>query len=123
MTVESVSAEELERAIREVASENPDFVYRKAFVDDGPPICAYFDEEGCPSCLVGHGLARLGMGKDDIKDLNFVSVEALFDDGIIETGDTPKSWFNNVQEFQDTDTPWGQTVRDADMMLRESEDD
>lgn len=119
----TVGAEELERAIREVAAESPGYVYKRAFVDDGPPICAYFDGDGCPSCLVGQGLARLGVTLGSLRGLNAVGVSALFEDELIETGAVPERWFTVLQDAQDFGNPWGEAVKMADAALLEDDED
>lgn len=109
-----ISISELENAVREIAAENPDFVYQQTVIDNGGNRdCVYFDEDGCPSCLIGHGLAKLGVVKEDMVDSsNFMAVGQLFG---ASHGAESVRWLSDVQFFQDGGYPWGKAVESADV--------
>jgi hypothetical protein len=126
--IDWVDAAELQAAMREMADENPNKIYKKAFIDDGVPVCAYFDEDGCPSCLVGQGLSRLGLTMESVKGHNTDGTGDLIKAGIIvDADDALAEWLENAQSYQDTGFKWSEAIGAADNQEaennREEEDD
>lgn len=123
--MKTIDTKQLVAAVRKVAAEKPDYHYRQENA-----FCTYFkragDEQFVPSCLVGHGLAAVGVTPDElIKDDSFVvsgantvSVEGLASDpdsGLKFTDvGTAMSWLMKAQGVQDDDGTWGEAVRAAD---------
>ncbi len=107
-----VDLEALAAEVRKVAAENPDYVYPEN-------NCVYFDREGQPSCIVGHGLYRLGVTADDLEvedDSDLVRVENAENVWGLFRGLSSQSldWMAEVQWNQDVHIPWGEAVRRAD---------
>jgi len=117
-----VTALELETEIRAIVQENPDTVYNTPVIDNaGNKACVYFDAEGNPSCLIGHGLAKLGITLEDMSDSeNFMAIAELLNDW----NSTPASetcWLRNVQAYQDCGETWDGAVKKADKRMAESD--
>lgn len=95
----------LQRAVEE---RGEDYVYPRA---SSPGGCVYFEDDGTPSCIVGHVLAYLGYTKDDIEDFNDQSVGAVSDAAPM---DFQARWLlRDAQIRQDQGTPWGRAVSEA----------
>jgi hypothetical protein len=114
--VEDISILELENAVREIAAQEPDFVYTRAVIDNvDNTACIYFDTDGCPSCLIGQGLSKLGVTRGDLEELengaNFMAIGELL--GFSHGADSMR-WLSDVQFFQDSGYSWGSAVERAD---------
>lgn len=114
--MEFIDAAAMEKAIRELAEENPDFVYCQN-------VCVYTDREGVPSCIVGQALARIGFDVPAYnsdrawywRETQFITGESWND--LFDASDETRSirkWAEGVQQLQDDKTPWGEAVRLAD---------
>ncbi|QDP43864.1 hypothetical protein SEA_DALLAS_119 [Mycobacterium phage Dallas] len=92
--------------IRMVAASNPDYVYR-----DDHYTCAYV-QAGGPSCLVGHGLWRLGLidAKFETNRLNVEVFDHLWAEFGLEMDGEEVNWVQMAQERQDTGRTWGEAV-------------
>jgi hypothetical protein len=106
--IEAVTVEDLEQAVREIALEDPDYVYDRPYGG-----CVYFDKDGCPSCLIGHGLAKLGITPERVGGYNNSGVGGLSYEDIIVGEDI--KWLMDVQDQQDAGEFWGNAVRFADL--------
>lgn len=106
--IEAVTVEDLEQAVREIALESPDYIYDRP--DGG---CVYFDKDGCPSCLIGHGLAKLGITPERVGGYNSSGVGGLSYEDIIVGEDL--DWLINVQDRQDAGISWGDAVLLTDL--------
>lgn len=105
----------LERA---VAEKGADYVYER----DEVGRCAYFNQDGSPSCLVGHILHYKGVTIDDLKDSRAwredgmnanASVAALIDSGVLDAPYSAATLLRNAQINQDSGFEWGRAVEDA----------
>jgi hypothetical protein len=119
----TINGNDLEREIRAAAAENPDFVYKTPVRHgDLNSLPVYFDDSGAPSCLIGQGFFRLGLTLEDMRGLNTEGVTYLQEEGVIEIELKPISWFQSVQDYQDTSGfTWRQAVENADAEKAESE--
>ncbi|AER47959.1 hypothetical protein SEA_JUICYJAY_115 [Mycobacterium phage JuicyJay] len=92
--------------IRMVAAGNPDYVYR-----DDNPSCEYV-RGGSPSCLVGHGLWRLGLidAEFETNRLNVEVFDHLWAELGLEMDEEEVDWVQMVQERQDAGRTWGEAV-------------
>lgn len=118
MTIfDEITTADLVVAVRAAAAENPRRVYG-ANIDGIAGSCVYFNLEGCPSCLIGQGLARLGVTLDDVGDYNqstevLTLVGALFRSDLVDAKNL--DWLQAAQQIQDTgETDWGDCVALAD---------
>lgn len=127
--IEYVDADDLEQAIRDIVADDPDVIYKKVFVgkhsDESSGLsCVYFDSNQAPSCLIGRGLARLGLTFEQLEPYNEQGVQDLFEIGLIkaDTGDYYEriSWFGQVQSRQDMGFTWKSALELAD---RDREED
>ncbi|RAV17537.1 hypothetical protein DQP57_00490 [Mycobacterium colombiense] len=120
--------------VRKIAAERPNFVYPRL-------NCAYLDEYGCPSCIIGHALFRLEV----IPSVHLIEGKpasfTLSDLGIDLDHDEAR-WLDEVQAAQDGRAgpppprpglspeefkskwaehpgryPWGEAVKHADNMV------
>lgn len=114
------TAQEIEAAVRAVAEENPNTVYEQPVCDSvGNTACAYFDSDEEPSCLIGQGLARLGLEAADFTDgNNYAAIAELLNtwDG---TPATETRWLSDVQYRQDQGMTWLAAVQYADKLRSE----
>jgi hypothetical protein len=82
----------------------------------------YFDDSGCPACIVGHVFAAVGadMGSvheqgwtPEVTDMgNGLAVEAVYVDGVAMT-DGAVAVFREAQRVQDRGAPWGDALAKA----------
>ena len=110
--------------VRRVAAERPDYVYvnpegEKA-TPDGSVTCAYYTEDGCPSCIIGFGAAPL-LTEDERKAevYNGSGADVFIRNNIPglsreENASQKLNWLRRVQWYQDHGTPWGEAVWHAD---------
>ena len=112
--------------LREVVAEyGEDFVYTKVVLvpkEDSDwilPECVY-QEDGAPSCLVGHVLSRAGFSSEDLIQFDSVGSSADFlkmDAGEeTETDALPlrTAWILvGAQQVQDEGNTWGEALRNA----------
>lgn len=101
--------------VQKVAQERPDYVYDKL------ESCSYTDD-GKPSCIVGHGMSRLGVPME---------VMEMLDDGggsggtyVAGVPEVAPEWFDAdsaealrslgvTQQLQDEGESWGKAVAEA----------
>ncbi len=116
MTVEFTTSQ-LAEAVRLVAKENRNFQY-DADTMGIAHSCVYF-RDGEPSCIVGHGLSRLGLTIDDIDGLNESSDVYDLAEYLGLPFDRSLNFLFHVQSAQDSGKPWGEAVRSADSRVKE----
>jgi hypothetical protein len=134
MAYADFTVKQLAAAVRKAALANPKYVYSIA-VDGYKNSCAYFKEDGTPGCIVGHGLAALGISKDLVEDgVNTIDSDAILKYLGLARGETTYDslWLSLVQNNQDSGQPWLKAVEIADIntpmlmadsMAEEDEDD
>lgn len=103
-----IKASELAEKVREIALADPDHLY----VADGlSGRCAYYHAEE-PGCIVGWGLAALGVSADEVGNYNEgYGVQSL---PLLVDGTDHTEWLSRVQASQDQNTQWGRAVEAAD---------
>lgn len=110
------------KAVREVAAEQPDHVYRKP---DDASNCHYVDRDNgdrVPGCLVGQGLWKVGLidgSLFDDYDVNGAGVAGILDYVQIDCLPIQSEWLERVQNRQDAGATWGEAVAYADSRTRE----
>lgn len=122
------TAADLIREVRAVAELAPDFNYRDQGVDDSLD-CSYFGRNiGDPSgeaCIVGQAFTRLGGAPDGLAeyelnpegtDTGIISVLKRFK---IEHTRAESRWLEATQHNQDRGYAWGLAVEQADILLRQ----
>lgn len=100
-----------------VLERGAEFVYQRPEID-GQPTCAYFDNFGKPSCLVGMILFRCGIEPLHYTTLNSVWVFDLQDEGVIEADPDAIAYLDDLQSAQDKNVPWGEAVENAEQKHR-----
>ncbi|MFE5290113.1 hypothetical protein ACFRAQ_34540 [Nocardia sp. NPDC056611] len=108
----TIDPDGLEREVRALAAEQPEFVYQRPNHRDG---CVYVDN-GCPSCLIGQAAARIGIPIAVLEDWDSADTTGI--DAIL-TGDfgvdgARAEWFAKVQAKQDDEYTWRQAIEYAD---------
>lgn len=112
--------EDLVLSVREVAEENPDRVY-VTHPGTRPP-CQYW-WQGCPDCVIGHGLHRRGLSPGSLPSWGMTVwqlLPALRSGGFL--AEFPEDsremlWLTTVQEHQDRRFTWAESVLRADGMF------
>ncbi len=98
-------------AVRELAAEEPGFIYR-FYADDPKLACSYFPNEKNPKgCIVGAAI-RLVAPDFDLQPWEGQNAGDVVGDFATEE---QSNWFNHVQGEQDAGKPWGEAVRLADV--------
>lgn len=99
---------ELVAKVREIAAEQPDFVYK----DEG---CVYV-RDGHGSCIIGRAAMELGYIDASLEEqgLNWETVTRLANHVGIDCTRNEILWLQTVQSDQDAGVPWGDAVRIAD---------
>lgn len=109
----SETGQKLIQLVREIAAENPEYVYTKPFQFESTCFNVY---GGKPSCLIGHALFRAGLidASFEGSDYNQSGIRAVSKHIGIQLDDFELSWLIRVQQYQDTSYPWGSAVRSTD---------
>lgn len=112
MTVKISFSQALDLAQMAVADKGEDYVYQRPFYAPlGHTVCAYYDESGQPSCLVGHILHGMGLRTRGRK--NFCSVAELAEIGVISIDAKTNYFLGFLQSSQDIGIPWGTALAQA----------
>lgn len=126
-----VEASVLEAHVRQLAAEQPEYVYNpKSFPDTGSGArCKYThtleDGSKVPGCIIGQAIFNItGKPVDQWRDsggvLDFKFMrDAELDNFAGDWSDRAK-WLANVQSHQDRGISWGEAVRRADDPNEES---
>lgn len=105
--------EQVEAAVRDIAKEFPDFVYKRP---EDSHFCLYVhrqaDETLEPGCIFGRALIRLGVNPGAL--LVGKGIIGLLQDLGIPTSNEQATWAHAVQSKQDRGTPWARAVQEAD---------
>jgi len=111
-------------AVREVAAANPDKIYIKETDAHGYSSCLYTHKDGSPGCLIGQGLAKLGIkvSHDETRNTEGIDssngcwpeLEADDEDQAYEEVSVLVNWLSAAQGHQDVGYPWSEAVAEAD---------
>lgn len=115
--VQLPSPADLVQKVREIAAANPDFIYRPVKDESGLfPRCSY-SRNGQASCLIGQGMAALGVSIEVLEQLDEEGKSV----GLIYSGDESQDiqWLDEVQAYQDSQMPWGRAIENADAWIAE----
>lgn len=115
-TLESIRPVDLAAAVRQVAVEHPDGT---GLPDDGTVgSCIYFDAFDQPSCIVGHGLHRMGVASLNGQHCNMESVDDLglgiAGPELTDADWAALRWLSQVQAVQDDGITWAKALALAD---------
>lgn len=124
----SITIDDLTNKIREIAADNPDFIYEAPACEDpdmGSEDCQYVhrDDDLEPiegeGCIVGRALTQLGvkLNYGDEGEAAYALIAKMVGDGRIDANlDDLEAiaWANDVQRNQDTRFPWGRAITVAD---------
>lgn len=116
-TDKKITEQMLIDSLYEIVAKNPDYVYDDR---DSEGFCRYFNDEGAPSCVVGHVIAQHGITAEQIEHVKYsgaaavirVTTEAL----LSARGVT---LFSSVQAWQDAGTPWGEALENAETLAKQ----
>jgi hypothetical protein len=95
----AVDLDRLVAAVRELAEEHPDRIAGTTYRND----------DGSPSCIIGHAWARIGLDLEQLVEGQVVRAQPG-----VDRYDERVWWLNTVQELQDHMWTWGSAVGDAD---------
>jgi hypothetical protein len=110
MYMAEVTFDSIEKAVRELAAENPDFEYDKG----SHAVCQYNPDEAQPGCLFGQAFIRIGRKLPDSASGGINSVLSSFG---IEASPKQRDWAGEVQGRQDRGVSWAKAVKDADVAV------
>ena len=110
----TLTEEQIENSLREVASAQPDFVYERP---EDSTSCLYFHGEE-PGCIVGQVLAKHGVTAEMMQDTTKKSAYAhntrwvgdLLKEDVIVTTNRGARMLRAVQASQDSGVPWRTAV-------------
>lgn len=117
------TAEQLVKEVKELAEQNPDFVYSGS--DDGGGWCFYtksIDSQEC-GCIIGQGILKL---QPNLRSYLQQAEAGLIPDvscllinlGINYLAESKRlSWLKSVQYSQDRGLSWGDSIHAADIQL------
>lgn len=124
-----VDGRRIEKAVRKLAEENPDFVYinqeERGIAQGGGNSdgCSYLGarvKEGGEghigqACIIGQALAMCGYTKEQLLTIEGIGVRAALPRlGVTDLSARQIDWFSTVQMGQDMGLPWKQSVSRSD---------
>jgi hypothetical protein len=107
-----IDLDALVRAVREIAAEKPNHVYKKQ-PDTGH--CLYVQEGGVPGCIVGQAATRIGVPVDALERWNDIGQIGIVLYRISRSDDR-LSWLIHVQGSQDEGARWAEAVGIAEAL-------
>ena len=117
MKASEITDEQFIHAMHEVVKGNEDFVYTEA-----GNSCVYVNNDGSPSCLIGHALMRCGIEAEFFEGINrdplFV-IEHLFSsmsESVLES-------MTAAQLAQDRGETWGRALEGFEHVLETYNED
>ena len=113
MTTRIEYAEAVELLQRAVAEKGADYVYDPDSANPGSYGCAYFQQDGTPSCLVGHVIAYKGLTKGLLGVWNGSDVDLLVERGFLDLDERAQWLLANAQNLQDNGKSWGEALDGA----------
>jgi hypothetical protein len=125
MTIELTYDEAVELLQEAVAKKGEDYVYepplvQTPYIEEGSQValCVYFDDEGSPSCIVGHALAKKGVTREALDNVDSelnrnAGPYGLESAEVISAPVGVIDLLSLVQDYQDQGTPWGEALRIA----------
>jgi hypothetical protein len=114
--------EELEKEVRRLSDENPEFVYKG---EEGffSPHCSYLTGKNDPpvGCIFGQALTALLPDTTILEeaDANKLTITAVLRVAGVDLSETQRRWAGEVQEYQDSGIQWKEAVVMADEFIRE----
>lgn len=112
----SITEQDIINEVLRLAAENPDFVYQAPdyHPEETRGTCVYI-HDGNGSCIVGQALVNKGIDPEEIERFEGLPADLMLSNlGIKEEADQGQTWLDQVQSYQDTGTPWGEAVEEAD---------
>lgn len=120
-----IDSETFEKHVRRLAAENPKYVY------DNTNGCNYVRDDGdgnwCGDCLIGRALIACGVPGLQLRAID--TARPISGDGLIVDGEARTvlqhyrvsadvaEWAEIVQQHQDHQHTWGDSVRAADRLM------
>ena len=109
--MKTITDEDLARAIREVAAEDPNYVYQRP----GSRVCLYvhWDANGTlrPGCLIGTALHRLGVPLETLSGYESKPAHEVLDHVAPDVSSHMRRAATRVQRVQDLGATWRQAAR------------
>lgn len=124
MSIKISFSQALDLAQMAVADKGEDYIYQRPYFistpihpsireGGGTALCAYYDADGDPSCIVGHILHAMGVQLDPRHTANFSSVLELTMRRVISLDPKTKLFLTELQNHQDCGYSWGDALRFA----------
>jgi hypothetical protein len=117
VTAAQLDHHEAIRLLREVVAGREDFVYRPPVFGEG---CVYRNEDGQPSCLVGHVLYRWNPTVVPVEE-NVIGDLDLADDGVTEDAVQVLAAAQDVQDHGEPEDTWGRALAAAEIAYKRLE--
>lgn len=112
-----ITFSQLEQKVRQLAAENPDFVYPLGQGVSSIFRCVYNATQDKPACIFGRAFAELGHPvpkSEEGTDIGSVAVDMLADgENLLDFGQR-RYWLMTVQQRQDEGKTWEWAVAEAD---------
>lgn len=107
--------EDVEREIRALAEERPDFVYTAQVSDDPDDVmCGYVGEQAHSTkgegCIVGQALQRLGVTEGDLLAFDGSTATLVIQEFTGQDDQESVRWARAVQAQQDQGVSWGDAI-------------
>lgn len=116
-TDKKITEQMLIDSLYEIVAENPDYVYDD---QDAGGFCRYFNDEGEPSCVVGHVIAQHGITAEQVEPVkNSCAPVVIREITEIQLSLEAKVLFSSVQGWQDMRQPWARALKIAESEVKE----
>jgi hypothetical protein len=120
-----IDVDKLIQAVRDIAAENPEFVYKQHYDNGGGISCLYTLADGTPDCIIGRAMARIGQPLPP-QDPNGGNACTLLNSSVGHWGVHEEAplfgnrdkvqWLTVVQSHQDNGVTWSHAVSEADRL-------
>lgn len=97
----------IEKAVRELAEENPEFVYDRGH----NAFCKYNPDSTQPGCIFGQALIKIG---HPVPETETGPIGGVLRAMGVKTTPEQRNWALFVQGNQDNKVPWAECVKEAD---------
>lgn len=116
-----ITAEEIIAKVRELAAEQPEFVYPSNTDRAGGMACLYTADDEQPGCIFGQAFASFNIPTEPLETEAIANAwRHLLNNGLVGPPAADQArWMDRVQTFQDTGAEWAYAVQRADELALE----